>query len=413
MRVLITTIPVTGHFHPLVPIGRALQQAGHEVTFACSAQYRETIQANGFPYIMAGLYRPRPEVVAEVQDEIPDTSDPRHWRRLFERLFVDPPGRQMAADLVQLFDDWRPDLVIRDTNEFGGCVAAEAAGIPHATAGANDFESIAERQARFGSTVNAIRQAHDLPWDPELSMLYRYLDFIYNPRTFLRPSDFVAPTAHFVNVPPFDQSGDEQVPEWVAELPDMPTIYVTLGTSFNTTPGLLETIVAGLRNEQLNLIVTVGRNRNPAELGPQPENVRIERYIPQTLLYPLIDLVVTQGGANTTHATLRNGIPLVMVPIGADQFDNADRCTAYGVARMIAPENRTPETIRVTVNDVLANPRYRERARRFQMALDELPGPEHAVNLLEQLAVEKQPIVGDRREVSPAIEEGRRRCDTR
>jgi UDP:flavonoid glycosyltransferase YjiC (YdhE family) len=393
MQVLITTIPVTGHFHPLVPVGRALQQAGDEVTFACAEQYRETIEANGFPYIPAGLYRPWPEVDAEVQREIPDTSDPRYLYRLFERLFVDPTSRRMAADLVRLFDDWRPDLVVRDLNELGGCIAAEVAGIPHATAGANGYRSIAERRASYGPTLDAIRREHGLPADPELAMLYRYLDFIYIPQEFLLPTDFVAPTAHFVNMPPFDQSGHETLPGWVTELPNMPTVYVTLGTSFNRTPGVLETIVAALRDEPLNLIVTVGRNRDPAELGPQPENVRIERYVPQTLLYPIVDLVVTQGGANTTHAALRHGIPLVMVPIGADQFENAARSTAYGVARVIAPEERTPDTIRAAVHDVLESPRYRERARQFQTALDALPGAEHAVELLDRLARDRKPLM--------------------
>ena len=80
---------------------------------------------------------------------------------------------------------------------------------------------------------------------------------------------------------------------------------------------------------------------------------------------------------------------MVVIPLaGGDQAGNAERCAALGVARVVPADQRTPEVIRAAVRDVLGDPRYRENASRLQEQIQALPGPEHAVGLLEQLPVD-------------------------
>src|SRR5215213_4953782 len=55
MRVLFTTQPATSHLHPLVPLARALREAGHEVTFACAEPFRPEVEASGIASFPAGL----------------------------------------------------------------------------------------------------------------------------------------------------------------------------------------------------------------------------------------------------------------------------------------------------------------------------------------------------------------------
>lgn len=188
-----------------------------------------------------------------------------------------------------------------------------------------------------------------------------------------------------------DRSGPEGLPAWVAALPDRPVVYVGLGTVFNQ-PEVFQACLAGLRDEALTIIVTVGRNQDPADYGPQPANVHIERYIPLSLLLGHCDLVVTNGGSGTLTATLAHGLPLVVVPIGADHPENAARCASLGLGRVVPPAELTPETARQTVRAVLADPAYRAAAERLRDEIDALPGPEYAVELLERLAAERQPI---------------------
>jgi UDP:flavonoid glycosyltransferase YjiC (YdhE family) len=83
---------------------------------------------------------------------------------------------------------------------------------------------------------------------------------------------------------------------------------------------------------------------------------------------------------------LKEGLPLVMMPIAADQPENARRCAELEVAEVVPPENRTPEMIRETARTVLAGARYRQNAARLRDEMGAAPPLQHTVALLAQLA---------------------------
>src|SRR5688500_3252452 len=224
-------------------------------------------------------------------------------------------------------------------------------------------------------------------------MSHRYLMLSPRHPDFQDRDSPLPPTAHTVRHISFNASAEEHLPDWVADLPERPTVYATLGTVFNDSTAIFAAILEGLRDEPINLILTVGRNINPTTFGPQPPNVHIERYIPQTLLLPHCALVITHGGSGTVMETLSHGLPMAVIPIAADQPPNPKGRARLGTARVIEPDQRTPEAIREAALDVLYNPSYRQNARRVKQEMDALPGWEHAVELLERLATERTPLV--------------------
>ncbi len=80
-----------------------------------------------------------------------------------------------------------------------------------------------------------------------------------------------------------------------------------------------------------------GRRRPRPDAFTALANVIVERYIPQGDVLPLADAVVCHGGSGSTLAALAHGLPLVLVPAGADQFDNAAACVAAGAAIELQP----------------------------------------------------------------------------
>ncbi len=163
-------------------------------------------------------------------------------------------------------------------------------------------------------------------------------------------------------------------------------VYASLGTIFNKTSGMLEAIIAALGDEPVNVVVAIGRDQDPARFGPQPPHVHLEPYVAQTLFLPRCDLFITHGGFNSVKEALSVGVPMVVVPISADQPYSAGRCAALGVARVIGADHRTPEAIGEATRHVLVDPSYRAKARQVQGEMLALPGLEHAVELLESLA---------------------------
>jgi MGT family glycosyltransferase len=163
-----------------------------------------------------------------------------------------------------------------------------------------------------------------------------------------------------------------------------------MGTVNNQAPGVLEAILSGLREEPMTLIMTTGRDRDPAAFGLQPLNVHLERYVPQSLLFPFCDLVVTHGGTGTVMAALGHGLPMVILPVAADQPDNARRCGQLGVARVVAPQDQTPEAIQSAARAVLADRSFRVNASRLRDEIAKMPGPDHVVASLERLAADRR-----------------------
>jgi UDP:flavonoid glycosyltransferase YjiC (YdhE family) len=400
VRFLFTSLPGSGHFHPLVPVARALQVEGHDVCFAIAPGFHASVEGSGFRAMAAGFDWARDgsdERFVTLQAELEALSPDGPARTLFRirNLFAGLYAERMVPDLLAIAADWPPDVIVREVAEFGGCIAAEALGVPHASVRTNTMLSTYSERHLVAEPMNRLGGVFGLAPDPDAAMLFRYLHLAFEPPRFHDPASPLAPTAHLLRPEPFSESGSEGLPPWVEYLPDQPTVYATLGTVFNSrTPGLFEAILDGLRDDPINLVLTIGRDRDPDEFGPQPENVHIERYIPQSILLPYCDLVITHAGFSTVCAALSLGLPMVAIPIDADQPLNAQRSADLGVAEVIHPQQRTPETIRNTVRKVLDTPTYRMNAEQTRQEMTQLPGTEHAVALLERLATERRPITG-------------------
>jgi UDP:flavonoid glycosyltransferase YjiC (YdhE family) len=389
MRALFTVRPGLGSLHPLVPIARATERAGHEVVFATARSFVSRVEQAGFRCIAAGLDstdHDAESLVPQMRGLVGRERAALHWRH----IFAEHAPAAMVPDLLELAREWRPEVIVRDDCEFGGCIAAERLDIPHAAVHTVAFRPHLYELIR--GPLDERRAEAGLPSDPEGAMPFRYLFLSPFPPSYLAPSVALPATTHRLRPVPFDQSGEEALPEWVDRLPDRPTVYLTLGTLFNHRSDIFRAFIEGLRDEPVNLIVTVGRDRDPAEFGPQPGHVRIERYIPQTLLFERCDLIITHGGSGTVMAALTHGLPMVIVPIAADQPENAERCAGLGVARALWPADLTADAAREAVSAVLTDASYKDAAARLRAEIAGLPGPERAAELLEKLASERAPL---------------------
>lgn len=383
MRVLCTCVPGFGHFHPMVPVARALEAAGHHVAFATEARFCARVERAGFRAFPCGL---GPGVVA--REVLADAAARDLTPEAFgARMFAGVAAPAKVPGLLAAVDAWRPALVISDVTDFAGPVAAAAAGIAHAAHSLGPAFPL--ELHRLGAELAAPMWLDRGLEPPPLGGMFAaaYLD-ICPPSLQTADLAAVAGAVHTVRPVPFDTVPGEALPPWFAELTARPTVYATLGTLDNGAPGVLEAVVAGLRDEPLHLLVTVGPDRDPGELGPQPENVRVERYVPQSLLLPHCDAVVAHGGSGTTLAALAHGLPLLLLPQGANQFANAERCAALGAGIRLLPHEVDPLSVRAAVRALLDQPGYRARAADVAREIDGMPAPEHVVPLLEGLAAQ-------------------------
>jgi UDP:flavonoid glycosyltransferase YjiC (YdhE family) len=392
VRLLFTCIGATGHFHPLALLARTAQAAGHEVAFASGGAFCPTIEASGFAAYPAGFdYAGRPLDVWFPQLRTLTGNDYIHF--VAQEVRVQTQARHMVPDVLRLANTtYRPDLIVRDAAEYGGCIAAEVLGVPHASVRTAYSPSSFARRYMVGTNLSDLRLEYGLPSDPEVNMPFRYLHLACEPPGFSPPDEPPAPTSHILQPAVFDRPCGETLADWVSRMPARPTVCATLGTFMNCSTDVFSTILSGLRDEAINLVVLVGYDVDPAQFGPQTDNVHIARYIPLSLLLPWCDLVIAHAGFSTLVTTLANGLASVLIPLGADQPENARSAARLGVALVVDSTQRTPQAVRATVRKLLADASYRARARELRDATARLPTTDHALALLERLAAEGRPL---------------------
>ncbi len=218
-------------------------------------------------------------------------------------------------------------------------------------------------------------------------MLRRYLILSPFPPSFRDPKNPLPPIGHAIRVATGEGGGDAAAVSWLSTRSLRPLVYFTLGTIFNLESGdLFERVLTGLRDLPLDVVVTVGRELDPQVLGPQPPNVHVRQYLPQSLVLGHADLCVSHGGSGSVVGALAHGVPMVLLPMGADQPLNAARCAELQIAHVLDALEATPEDVRQAAMAVMQDTAYQQNAARMQEEIATLPGPEHGVRLLERIA---------------------------
>lgn len=304
------------------------------------------------------------DAVAALLGRVEDLPISQRRPVLFSGTFgtIEAPAR--LETLRALIDRWTPDAVVYESADLAAPIAASEARIPfvHHAFG----RPIPEPTLRMAAeTVATLWQ--DAGLDPEpLAGAYRgsYVDICPPSLRVALPRR----PLHTFTVRPVD------APPRAAHSRDRPVVYATLGTIFNEL-ATFRLLLDALESIDCDVVMTIGRNRSPADLQPIPGNATIASYIPQAEVLDGCDAVIAHGGSGSFLAALAYGRPLVLLPRGADQFDNAEACRRLGVAEVILPSEATVESLRESITNVLMKPTYAAAARSVAAEIATMPAP--------------------------------------
>lgn len=374
---LFSCVPSEGHFSPLLPLARALAGRGHEVAFAVSERWRARATEEGFASFAAGPaaedvhheFEPERKRIWELPQE---QRRPLQFSGLFGRMHA--PAKLPA--LLAHARDWGAGTIVHDSGDLAAPIAAAALGLPavNHSFGAMIPNAVLDRAAEV---VAPLWREHGLEPDPRAGA-FRGLFVDLAPESFA----WERPQGKVIRMRPVPGVSGEP-PAWLDELGE-PLVYATLGTVFNN-PDVLRVVIEGL-DGPFSGLVTTGRNVDPAALGAAPERVRVERFVPQAHVLARCVAVVSHGGSGTTLGALSHGLPLVLVPQAADQFDNAARAEAAGAAIVLRPGEVSAAALRAALERVLVEPSFGEAARRIAAEIEEMGTPEEAAAAVEEHA---------------------------
>lgn len=378
MRVLMSALPSLGHVHPCLAVATALRAAGHEVRLATAPGFAPLVRDAGFEQVNLGFDLPRP--------------GDRLTQRLAERYYGLLIGSFdfWVDDLREYVAEWRPDVLVHDWSEVAGVAVGAKLGIPSAVLGnalRPPMTHVAESRCWLG-----------VDFDELGGPAHAFGDLLLNlyPPAFAWPDDPALAHEHYLRPPRFDGATGTQPPTWLAERDGTPLVYLTMGTYYARLPGVLERLVDGMAGVGADVVVTVGTARDPAEFAPLPRNVRVEQYVPQSLLVPHCAAVVCQGGLNVMVTALRHGVPVGCLPVTWGEplgYNAAERCAELGAGLVYPIGDETtrfdaldPDRLRGLVAELLTDPGYRQAAGRLRADIEALPEIDDAVPLIEALA---------------------------
>ena len=152
-------------------------------------------------------------------------------------------------------------------------------------------------------------------------------------------------------------------------------VYVSLGTVFNNKPDVFRKILHALDSPAYQVILSVGAAYEALQKGPIPANALLFKSVPQVELLPRVDLFLSHGGNNSINEALAAGRPIVVLPIGGEQGDNASRIIYLGVGRRVDTKQFTPEQLRAVVDELRTDPGVRDKTAAISRAIAATQGP--------------------------------------
>ncbi|MDX8037181.1 glycosyltransferase [Lentzea sp. BCCO 10_0856] len=375
-RILVSSLPFAGHVGALAAVSNELVRRGHDVVVHTGAKYRHKFEgAEWLPWTRAPDFDD-----AELARTFPSVGDGKGMRANFANVrdVLAGTGAAQARDVLEA----EFDLVVTDHLAFGAAMAAELRDVPWVTVAVTPL--VTSRQlARVVSRLIVDGMFNRMRAEAGLQPKPGSLEAFYSSELVLAQGVHDLETVRvprqvrFVGrlITPARPAG---LPEWWPDLDGRTVVHVTQGTLETGAEDLLRPAIEQLRGHDVLVVATTGGA--PVEtLGTLPGNVRAAEFIPHDLLLPRTDVMITNGGWGGVLAALEAGVPMVVVPGELDKAQVARRVKVAGAGIVRRKPNRLGEA----VDQVLARPGHRVRARELGEQITAAGGAAKAADLVE------------------------------
>jgi MGT family glycosyltransferase len=411
-----------------IGIGTILRERGNRVVFAAESSWKGRLAPMGFEEQLVDLAAPPEDADGDGEQDagafwkefIRETA-PEFRKPTIEQLatFVQPTfqalidGAQYCQPrLERILADVQPDVCVLDNVvNFPALMTTGAPfvrimscnplemkgpGVAPTFSGmaADDVEGWKAFRTEYERTHKATWSAYNAWVQDQGAPSLDYLDFVHvSPHLNL----YVYPEAmDYTDARPLDgtwqrldssvRTTDEgfDLPQPLRDRPDgSALVYLSLGSLGSADVDLMRRLVEALAGTPHRYVVSTGPQHAEYELA---DNMWGEEFLPQTTILPLVDLVITHGGNNTTTEALHFGKPMIVLPLFWDQYDNAQRVHETGHGIRLDTYRFTDEEMSSALDRLLGDQDLRRRLATESETIRERDGVRRAADLIEQVA---------------------------
>ncbi|MFG2097556.1 macrolide family glycosyltransferase [Streptomyces sp. NPDC048612] len=375
-----------GHVNPTLPLVQELVRRGHRVDYATSAEHAEAVTGAGARWV-------------ELDPVDAMGAPPSEFRPEDVAVFL----RRMFAALSAAYPVLRehcvnesPDAICYDAMNWSARVLAEQLDLPAVRcipnlASNEEYSLFATFTDGFGDQ-NPLTAAlapecaefsaeFGVELDPaNLMDVTEKLNLVFIPREFQPAGDTFDERFQFIGPSMGDREQDES---WSPTDPDVPVLYISLGTVFNDRPEFYRTCIEAFGGGPYQVAMTVG-NVELADLGDIPPNIDVRPYFPQPAVLQKAAAFVSHAGMNSTMESLYYGVGMITVPQMPEQAANAGRVQELGLGEQLDAATVTVESLRAAVARIVSDSTVRANLDRMRKVVRESGGAVRGVDAIEE-----------------------------
>ncbi len=409
---LFVTIEGGGNIPPMLGLARRLSARGHKVWVLTEPCLQQTVSTYGLQFLPFTQYFTRTDRKVDFfQDwKASPFSNPTMDRVIFG------PADTTVAETLRALQEVSADVLVVDCLLTPALIAAESLLIPRVVVfhmpeympGPNrppGMMGLLPGKGRLGRLrdrllghlfsrllnkylplLNEVRKTHGLnklhrvtdlldQADLRLIQTLRSFDFPIEPS----PSN-VRYTGPVLDDPDWTASWESP---WPAD-DTRPLVVVSLSSTFQNQRAVIQRCIDALRDFQVRALVTLGLALDHETLEA-PDHVLVVRSAPHSKIFPTATLVITHAGHGTVMRALSHGLPLLCLPMGRDQNDNAAKVAYQGCGINLSQKASVP-SIRQAIARMLKDQSFKQNALRLQKEICLEAEKDVAIAALEQLA---------------------------
>ena len=372
--------PATGHLTPTLGVVEELVRRGHRVTYAATEDFAAAVAATGatvLPY--ESTVEPRRGIAPGAEDWMArclfgGLREGMAVAPVFDAHFSDDPPDLVAYDgFVRFMGEilasrWkRPGVIFYPAAIFGQSITPAEVG------NEEKFDQLRTELQRFAAMNDVAGPSflHQLTGDP------RALKIFFLPPEFRYPGDPLD-DGHVYVGPSFREQDFQG--EWRPPESGHPVVLISLGTSFNEQPEFFRTCAEAFADQPWHVVLALGPDVDPAELGSMPANVEVHGWVPMQAVLEHARVHVCHGGVGTVMHSLYAGTPLIAVSQAGPSDLLADQVRAFGVGRTLRPSEITGERVLEEVAELAADDAVRRNVLEMSRRLHEAGGARRAAD---------------------------------
>jgi UDP:flavonoid glycosyltransferase YjiC (YdhE family) len=406
MRILFATVAADGHFNPLTGIAVHLGEAGHDVRWYTGGNYAAKLERLGIPHFPFDRAKEiNGDNIADLFPERARLRGPALIRFDFEQFFVSNVEKYFE-DIREIDQTFHFDVLFCDGAFMAARLVREALGkrvcavgpgpvlatskdVPPNFVGLKPARTAAGRLlhrvmgavmdrmvlTRGTAIYNSVLATHSLA--PVKGSIYD--EFYRAPDVFFQSGvpgfeyarREVNPKFRFVGPLLPHAAADRPFPYPEKLKADQRVILISQGTVDNRDPRkLIIPALEALKAVGGLLIVGTGHSQTEELRRSFPEdNIVIEDYVDFGAVLQRADLFVCNGGYGSVLLSLSRGVPLLVAGVREGKNDVNARVDYFGVGINLHTESPKPDAIRIAVNRLLGEPRWKQNAVRLREEL--------------------------------------------